>query len=52
VKQVQPTVRFFPTHNALASEIGEKVVEDWLQKLNDHVGGNYHPLKIGESAEI
>lgn len=52
VKQVKPTVRFFPTHNALASEIGEKVVEDWLQKLNDHVGGNYHPLNIGESAEV
>ena len=52
VKQVHPTQTFFPTHDALLSEAGLRVVHGWLEKLNDQVTGNYHPLATGESLEV
>jgi L-ascorbate metabolism protein UlaG (beta-lactamase superfamily) len=51
VKSVHPSRAFFATHDALLSEAGEKVLASWIEKMNNEVGGSYHPLKPGESIE-
>ncbi len=42
----------FPTHNALLSDIGSTITNDWLVKFSERSGKQFKYLKIGESIEI
>lgn len=42
----------FPTHNALLSEIGHSITNNWLQKFTERAGKKFTYLKPGESIEI
>ncbi len=42
----------FPTHNALLSELGETIGDNWLKPLAQENGTAYQLLQPGESLEI
>ncbi len=51
--QVKPTEFFFPTHNALLSDVGHEVYEKiWLNNGAEHHGLTQKILNPGDSVEI
>lgn len=51
IETVLPKV-VIPFHNALNSEFGNKVVNNWLQKTCDKCGAELNTLNVGDSLEI
>jgi len=50
INTVRPQV-CFPTHNALLSDIGEQLTDNWFKGVCDGIHATYHSLKAGESFE-
>lgn len=42
----------FPTHNALLSDIGHNITNDWLQQFAERSGKEFQYLKPGDSIEV
>jgi len=51
VKAVHPEM-CFPTHNALHSQMGEQVANNWLKPTVEKLGAQFQPLDVSESLEI
>ena len=41
-----------PVHDALLSELGELISNNWMNKACDEVGAEYKELKPGESVTV
>jgi len=51
IKRVQPKIAV-PVHNALLSEFGNSVYNNWLRQASEAVGTEFAPLSSGESIEV
>lgn len=51
VEDVSPTV-FFPTHNALLSEIGESIQYSWFERTAAQINAEWRVLKPTDTMEV
>lgn len=51
LKAVRPTTACFPTHDALLSDIGQSVAENWLPEVCAELGVTLQTLRPGQSLE-
>lgn len=51
IKTVKPQIAI-PFHNALLSELGESISDNWLNTACKEAGSEFKALKVGESIEV
>lgn len=51
IKRVKPEIAI-PFHNAVLSDLGNGINNNWLAKVADEVGTKFAPLQPGESIEL
>ena len=52
INKVKPTKLVIPTHNALQSELGESVTEQWLRDVPTKHGATFKHVGAGEVVEL
>lgn len=51
IERAQPEV-VLPVHNAILSEMGGAIYNNWLGNAAEKAGSKFAPLKVGETIEI
>ncbi len=51
IQAIQPQIAV-PVHNAVLSQLGNSINNNWLQNVCDELGIKFMPLEVGESIEI
>lgn len=52
ISKVKPTGLVIPTHNALQSELGDTLTEDWLRSTCEKQGATFKHIAPGESIDL